>query len=654
MRSPVGFALSIVLAAGAARAEVPVEIVERGNVRLALDGLVREWGTEFALVSERAEVVRGVDRWRGPFDASFRVALARDAEHLWLAAEVTDDRWIRSRAHRPGEDGLVLTLAVEAGGATVVRELMVFPGEPGRFAGAVRWTTGGRGDVAGAQVVEAPAGQGLSIEARIPWAAMPEVVANLTTLRARVAWSDADDPRASEPESVIATGPGSASAPGDLPRTVNARNAPAPPAAVDLLAQFRAERGIGTEAPLLDRPADLAGDARPERVVVFPGYVVVFGPGVSGGNGYLFAQLAGDGVARGSDVSLRDVTGEGKIDVVLRHRVAIGAITRELVSVYALDASGALQRVFAQEVSRVEGAARMQNELSWSAGGRVRVAFERNEGWTQARWPVGAEAGVETLLTPWSAERARTLLWNASTRAFVVERAEPNPNAPAPSATPESGGSSNQSAELPADVQSVLALFRQRENLPPDARPSHRATGDVVEDSAPEQVLVFDRTMVVVGPRFLGGRSYYAMGLPMNPGDEVLSLSVVDITGDRRGEAIVRVRRQVMTQVRGAQIPSQREMVFAYSIDAAHRGRVFAAEVARRVGDDSVVNEVRLPRGGGTEVVIEAGTARGWTAESYPFRDAGQAQFFPLLLPWDPAARRVTYRWNGSAFSRAP
>lgn len=655
MRATAFLALSMLLAAGAARAEVPVEIVERGNVRLVLDGLVREWGTDFVAVSARADVVRGADRWRGPEDASFRFALARDGESLWVAAEVTDDRLARSRAHRSGDDALVLTLAVESGGATAVREVAIYPGEPGSFAGAVRWSTGGRGEVAGAQVVESPAAHGVVIEARIPWRAMPEVAAALSTLRARVAWSDGDGDGRGEPDSVIATGAGSASAPADLPRSVNARSAPAPAAPTDLVAQFRAERGLGAEPPLLDRAADLAGDARPERVVVFPGYVLAMGPGVNNGGGYLYVQLAGSGLQRPADVTLRDVTGDGKTDVVLQQRVVSGAITRELVMAYAVDAAGALQRVFAQETARTEGSAQLRDAVTWSPGGRVRVAFERNEGWTQERWPAGGESGVEAMLTPWSADRARTYVWSASSRSFGLERSEPNPTAPAAPATAATPAAQGGALDaLPADVQGVLALFRQRENIPAEARPTHRASGDVVEDGAPEQVLVYDRTMVVVGPRFMGGRSYYAMGLPISPGDEVLSLSVVDLTGDGRGEAVVRVRRNVTTQVRGAQIPSQREMVFAYCIDPAHRGRVFGAEVARRVGDDAVVNEVRLPRGGGGEVVIEAGAARGWTAENYPFHDAAQAQYFPLLLPWDPASRRVTYRWNGSAFSRSP
>jgi hypothetical protein len=639
----------MLLAARTGAAEVPVEVVDRAGARLVVDGLLRDWGVELTALNAASDVRRGAPSWRGAADGSLRFALARDDEFLWVAAELTDDRLLRSAARRAGDDAVVLTFAVESGGATVVREIALYPGEPGRLASAARWSSGGRGEVAGATVVEAPAPGGVSLEARIPWRAMPEIAANLSTLRARVALRDGDGEAGGETE--LATGGGSARAPTEIPLSVNARSAGrlAPP--TDPVAAFRAERGLGAAPAVLDRRADLAGDAQPERVVVLPGYVLAMGPGVNGGVGYLFVELASPRAQDLVDVALRDVTGEGKADIVLRQRVAVGAVTRELVTVYAVDAVGALQRVFAQEVARAEGAARMSDALSWSPGGRVRVAFERNEGWTRERWSVGNEAGVGAALAPWSEDRARVYAWSPTTRSFALERSEPNAAAPAAASVAPVAPAP---AEPAADISGVVALFLQREGLPADARPSHRATGDLVEDPTPEQVLVFDRTVVVVGPRFLGGRSYYAMTLPMNPGDAVLTLNVADITGDGRGEAVVRVRRNVTTQVRGAQIPSQREMLFAYSVDPARRGRVFAAEVARRVEGDSVVNEVRLPRAGGTDVVIEAGVAQGWTEENYPFHDGAQSQFFPLLLPWDASARRVTYRWNGTGFSRAP
>lgn len=204
------------------------------------------------------------------------------------------------------------------------------------------------------------------------------------------------------------------------------------------------------------------------------------------------------------------------------------------------------------------------------------------------------------------------------------------------------------------DVAAVLALFRQRERLAPDARPSHRATGDAAEDQTPEQFFVFGRTLVLVGPSYQQGRAYTSVTLPMNDGDEVLSLRTADITDDGKVEAVVTLRRAVTAQVQGLSLPSTQDMVFAYSFEGTHRGRVFAAEIARRVGNNALVHQLVLPRGRrGAEITLEVGHPVGWTRETWPFHDAPSQGIEALVLPWE-SARRVTWRWTGAGFVRTP
>lgn len=624
------------------QAEVPVEIVAREGARITVDGVLRDWSVELSTLGAGAEVVAGASSWRGPDDARLRFALARDEQSLWIAAEITDDRLVRSPARRASEDAVVLTFAVDGG---PVREITLHPGDPGRFASEARWTVGGSGPVRGAEVVEAPAPQGISLEARIPWASLPGVSEGLSRLRLRVAYRDVDEGGAT---SLLASGPGDVRSPAALALSVNALNAGAGAPRVDPLEAFRAERGLTGVTATFDRRVNLGGDARPERAVVWPGVLVVTGPGVNNGAGYLFAELAAREARDLLEVTARDVTADGHADLVLRQRVTVGEVGRELLTVYAVDEQGALRRVLAHEIARTQGPATLRDEVSWPEAGALRVAFARNDGWTRERWADGGEAEVQAALTPWGPHRARLYRWNSATRGFAVERVDANAEAPAAPATPA------PAAEPSADLSGVLALFRQREGLPPTAQPSLRATGDMVEDPTPEQLLVFGRVMVMVGPRFLGGRSFYALQLPMTERDEVRALDVVDLTGDGRGEAVLRVVRNVTTQVRGAEIPSQREMLLVYSVDPARRGRIFAAEVARRVGDDRIENEVALPRGGGREITVRAGRARGWSADNYPFHDAPQERVFPLLLPWDNDSQRAVYRWDGTAFTRSP
>ncbi len=643
-----------------AAGDTPVEVFERAGAVLVVDGLVRDWQGFGSLraVDEGSAVVSGAPAWRGPDDASFGFALARDPTHLWVAAEIRDDRIQRSRAHRPTEDALVISLAAgPVGGRVVAYDIALSPGEPGSFAGAVR-IRGRGGDVAGATVVESATGSGFVLEARIPWAALPGLAEAASTLRARVAYHDSDE-SPTRVDSVVATGRGDAQTPSLLAFTVNAAQAGA--GGPDLLERFRTERGLVGVGPRLDRRINFAGDGQPERLVVFPRHFVVYGPGVAGGTSYAYAELPGAPEVTLVDAQARDVTGDGRAEVLVRQRVPTGEYSREVLSVYTADDNGTPRRVFAHELSREGGANRVTNLLSDEAGGGLRVSLGSAVGWTASNYPAAAEAGVEPPLVPWGPDRLRVYTYNTASRSFQRARVEPNPLAATPSVATPSAATPGPSPTAalprplaPPDVPALLRLYRQQAGLGPETPPNFAEVGDVADDPTPEQVHVYGRTLVVVGPAFLGGRNYYQLGLPLQEGDAVLSLRLVDLTGDGKGEAVLRVRRGATSQIRGETVPSQREMLLVYRF-GAQRGRLFAAEVGRRVGAQSITNTVRLPGEGAPpgSIVIDGGSALGWTAETYPFRDLPPQGHFGLILPWQPP-RTVTYRWSGTAFAPQP
>jgi hypothetical protein len=656
MRTQATFSgLSLFLLTATAWADPPVEILDRGSTRVVLDGVLREWSNNLTALDDRAQVERGAAQWRGPDDASVGFAVARDDTSLWFVAEVRDDRVVRSRQHRAADDTLSLTLAANAGGRWITHAIEVQPGEPGAYAGVVRFEGGAA--IPGAQVVEAPlASGGFTVEVKIPWAALPGVRDNLDGLRARVAYSDADVEARPAIESVLSNGPGDARHPESLPLSSAAASRAA--SAVDLYARFVNDRGLAGVSPLLDRRINVAGGNAPERVVVFPRYAMAYGPDIAAGQSYVFIEFPARGADDVIESSARDVTGDGLAEVLLRLRTPTGEFDREVLHVYQIDATGALQRVFVHELARVSGANRVADQVAYESGGRIRVGGATATGFTRETYPAAAEAGVEPTLTPWGTDRARFYRWDTAARRFVFERAEPNPaavTATTPSATPGTTTQPGAAVVQPApDVEAVLRLFRQRENLAADARPAFREAGDAEGDATPEQFYVYGRFLVVVGPRFMGGTSYYSMSLPVNPGDDVAGLQLADVTDDGHVEAIVRVRRRATTQVRGAQVATEREMVFVYSIEQPHRGRVFGAELVRRAGRESIVNELVLPRGRrGNQIAIEARNPVGWTRETYPFNDQAPQGYEPLLLPW-AGARRVVYRWTGSAMTRVP
>ena len=648
---PRRFALSAALLFPLAAWSDPlVDVIDRGNARVVVDGVLREWSGALAAIDDRSQVIRGDGAWTGPDDGAMAFAIARDDEGLLVVADVRDDQVIRTRQHAPGEDAIVVTMGFPNGRLWTLWEIAIHPGEPGSFAGAVRYRVPSVRPVPGAQVVEAPQpnGSGFTLEARIPWTAVPGLRDNLAAARFRVAYHDADRGGVTE----LANGGGDVRHPQELPPTVAAAPAVAA-AAVDQLARFRREHGNLDARPLLERAGDLMGAGGVERVAVLPRHLVAWGPEIGGGASYTFLEFPSGQV---TSAQLRDLNGDHKLDVVLTLHASAGAFERELLHVYVMDGERFV-RVFARETGRTQGPSQLTNNVSYN-GGRVTFTVGESRGFNAGTWPNSAEAGVDAPVTPWGAHRAETYAWSPATRSFTLESSVPNPTAPPMPGSPAtaSAASDEGPTEAPVpgpDVTGVLALFRQREHLPADARPTHRVTGDVAEDATPEQLYVFGHTLVVVGARYMGGRAYSSVGLAANEGDEVLSLRGADLTGDGRMEAVVTIRRAVTVQVRGAPLASRRDMVFVYGFDPAHRGRLFAAEVARRVDDAAVVNRVTLPRGRGGEFVIEAGAARGWTQETYPFHDAAPQGFEALLLPWAPPSR-VAYRWNGSAVVRAP
>lgn len=646
------------LAPSTARADIiPIEIVDRANTRILPDGRLGEWRrfTELIGLDARAQVVTGVDRWMSDADASVGFALAKDDEFLYIAAEIRDDQIVRTREHRSVDDALVISLGARAGSRTVGYDIAILPGIPGSFAGAVQFRGARSGSVSGARVVEEnlQGGGGFTIEAQIPWSSLPELRNNLASLRGRVAYHDSDSAGRPSIESVIASGPGDGRSYEQLPPARGSTVS----TATDLITQFRQAQNLVTSEPFLDRSGNIAGDAQLERVVLFPRYCVVAGPGIAGGSRYAYFEHPIRTSEELAEVALRDVTGDSRLDVILRARVNANNMTREILYVYAaVGGADQLERVFAHELSRSAGGMSVTNRATYEQGPRIRVSFGQNVGFTQQNFPRVQETNVLLPMLAWGQHRSVAYRWQEGLNRFDIDGTDPNPNraptAVAANNAPETtaGGTPGATvAVVPSDLNGVLALARQRARLDANARPDFQAEGNVAEDRQPEVVHVYGRTIIVAGRAFMSGRSYYSVELP--EGFTVMGLDLADVTDDGQSEALIRARRPLTTQVRGQQLEVVKDFLLVYSFDPGHRGRVFSAEVSRRMGNDAVVNEVRgIARGRGNGLTIAPGRATGWTEQSYPFRDTPPTGFAPLLLPWATRAP-VQYRWNGQTLA---
>ena len=196
-----------------------------------------------------------------------------------------------------------------------------------------------------------------------------------------------------------------------------------------LLDQYRRDRGLRPgAAPKADLRVHVAGDARPERVVLIGRDIVVFGPGFRDGTGYAYVTLqpfAAEADIR--DLSARDLTGDGAADLIVRgvRRAEVDgdAVAVELMLVYQVKEES-IDRIFGIETARERTGKRIQGLVQFvpRPGGQafdiVAAPGRATGGWTEKTYPWAEQspgAGtLEPLVLPWSSRRVQRYSWNGS------------------------------------------------------------------------------------------------------------------------------------------------------------------------------------------------------------------------------------------------
>jgi hypothetical protein len=199
----------------------------------------------------------------------------------------------------------------------------------------------------------------------------------------------------------------------------------------DVYALYCKDHGVSATAkPRVDVQVNAGGDdARPERVVLVGRDIVVLGPGFKGGTAYAaltLSQFASDDDVK--DMSVRDLTGDGSADFVVRgvRRVSAAGsrepVETESIFIYVLDGSDTIQRVFAIETGREQRAKRIQGLVQFVPADDhksfeidVRPGLAR--GWTKKTypWPQEQPGGpVEPLLLPWGGIDSLRYAWDGA------------------------------------------------------------------------------------------------------------------------------------------------------------------------------------------------------------------------------------------------
>ncbi|MCU0691851.1 MAG: hypothetical protein MUF54_10655, partial [Polyangiaceae bacterium] len=203
--------------------------------------------------------------------------------------------------------------------------------------------------------------------------------------------------------------------------------APRPPTPDELLDQVldlylkdhKIPKGV---TPSFDFVTNVAGDQRNERILCHDRDLVVFGKGFREGRAYVSLSMAQ--FSRGQDildVNARDVTGDGRADILVRgvqraqapEQLGTGEVVREVLFVYTVAEPG-ITRVFAAETAISHGERRLHSTVAFlpgSAATAIELRPGRSVGWSRRSWPfqqdTEAVSGVEPIVLPWTATPVR-------------------------------------------------------------------------------------------------------------------------------------------------------------------------------------------------------------------------------------------------------
>jgi hypothetical protein len=590
-----------------------------------LDGVPTEW-PPFAKAST---VVRGAGK------ASMNVGLQYDDAKLYVAAVIKDGSFA------VGGDHVSLVLAVPVpNGTYTTYDLGLYAGKPGESEGTVRYGT--RGSVPGAKIVEAPDAGGYTFEAVIPWSAIPEARSTRVGIHGVARYVKGDEE--------VATGPVNTQHPGSMAWI------PSEPE-LSMIEQFLGPKGLTKTSPSFDAVADLTGDGVRERIAVFDHYLTICGSSYLGGTGFFFRDLGGELVR----LDVRDATGRGKGDVVIRRRLPVGDGTREYLEVLsALSNADEPKVTFAHEIEVRQGDKHIDNSVRLSRG-EIEVTVEPPTNWDPLSYQEPIASDVEPILFPWGTVRAQTWRWDGTKflKAHEVAQKEQIPGA-----TVDARGVQHlpvHPAEPPTPkvtrggtlAENMLDQYRSDRGVGAEVKPKNDLRVQVTGDNRPERVVLIGRDIVVFGPGFKGGTAYAFVTLAQfADAADVTELSARDLTGDGNADLVVRGVRHVKAD--GGLVDS--EVLFVYQVSEDAITRVFGIETARERANKRVQGLVQfIPAPGNKtfDVLSAPGRATGWSEKTYPWGQdqPGNGDVEPLLLPWGGLGS-VRYRWNGSGFAK--
>lgn len=601
--------------------------------KVSLDGMLREWP-------------RGFDKLKTKSGGSTsnRSLVGYDSKYIYLAAKLKDKKLVRTKAGGSGEDQLILELRVpQSSGRSMSYKVQVFPGQPGKLPGLVK-VNGKR--VSGAKAVEAPSSGGFTLEARIPWSALPATKSVRVGMQGRVSYHDASS--VGRIQSITSTSFQSGSS---LPPLTLAPE-------TGLIQALLEPQGLGLK-PARVAYGDLTGKGGLERVALYGTYLSIVGPGYKGGKSFYYNELDIASAKSLLELSLLDFNGDGKSEIVLRKRLGGDDKYREVIQVLALGADGAPLQVFIHETAIVTDEGKIQNKVSVQGSGKS-ASIEISQGKATGFEPgsyrePSLSADIPSALLPWQSIKSRSFTWKGAGLALNSEKTwEPKISGQPPASTAPGVPAPPAPRPPSADemLERVYALYQNDRGVRRGQKPSFDFVTDVVEDKQMERVVIHDRDLLVFGKGFKKGLSYTYLTIGVKESKDILSVTTRDLVGDGKAEIIVHaVLNAKASESLGGKVVG-RQALFVYKVIGEQLTRIFAAETARSLDGNRILAGLAfLPGSQGVSLELRPLRALGWTESSYPFPEdhlpAGGLE--PLLLPWGTVGTR-RYEFDGSRY----
>ncbi len=296
---------------------------------IKLDGRFEDWSGRRTRAVDK--VVAGVPL-EAADDLRATTHFAFDGKHLLLGVQVVDD------VFQPGPSKRGDRLEIHVGGRIYEVVLNDLEGNKPFI------TRKGR-RVRGAKVVGLTRIDGWAVELSLPVAALPAARDAPTPFAVRVL--DADDWKV-KADTTLST---------DLPTL---RLDPS----AGLYEGYTAEEGM--HDTLRRVRGNMVGDKRPEVVVVNTRDLVVFGPGLPGGPGYMFFKLGWGEGAEITKLVLRQLDARRGLELVVQHSEweVPGEVQIEVLEVFGIR-DGNLQKMFAQRLAERFPKMRASAESEW-------------------------------------------------------------------------------------------------------------------------------------------------------------------------------------------------------------------------------------------------------------------------------------------------